>query len=147
MGSSFGGLFTLYAMFQEPGLFTRFVAASPAVGFDNESIYNFVKTYKDPGYPARLYMAFGGLEGNVSQFKKFVDHLGAKGYKDLKMETKILENIGHSGSKAEGFTRGLQWAFERPSLSLEPAVLKQYEGAYEIRPGFNGLVTSEEGRL
>src|SRR5215217_3971290 len=34
MGSSYGGLFTLYALFSEPGLFYGAVAASPAVSYD-----------------------------------------------------------------------------------------------------------------
>ncbi|MBN1810387.1 MAG: alpha/beta hydrolase, partial [Anaerolineae bacterium] len=33
MGSSFGGLFTLYAMFTETALFSGYVAASPAVSY------------------------------------------------------------------------------------------------------------------
>jgi predicted alpha/beta superfamily hydrolase len=33
MGSSYGGLFTLYAMLAEPGLFNGYVAASPAVSY------------------------------------------------------------------------------------------------------------------
>ena len=34
IGSSFGGLFTLYAMFREPGLFNRYAFTSPAIGWD-----------------------------------------------------------------------------------------------------------------
>ena len=36
MGSSLGGLFTLYAMFNEPGLFYGYVAAAPAVSWDDD---------------------------------------------------------------------------------------------------------------
>ena len=33
IGCSLGGLFTLYALFTEPGLFQRYVAATPAIGW------------------------------------------------------------------------------------------------------------------
>ncbi|MGB2867131.1 MAG: alpha/beta hydrolase-fold protein [Bacteroidota bacterium] len=149
MGSSYGGLFTLYAIFSEPGLFTRFIAASPAVSFDNGIIYSFEKKYfdSDPSEPVRLYMVEGGLERGVREFKSFVDQLQSRGDKVLKMQTKILENIGHSGSKAEGFTRGLQWAFERKSVTFDPSVLEKYEGMYEIRPGLRARVSVEGGRI
>ena len=63
-------------------------------------------------------------------FQSFVKRL--KKYEGLQFETKVIENTGHSGNKAEGFTRGLQYVFARPSLSLDPAILKQYVGEYEV---------------
>ena len=38
-GSSLGGLFTLYTMFSEPGFFSAYIAASPAVSYDNDSSF------------------------------------------------------------------------------------------------------------
>ncbi|ERS97544.1 hypothetical protein HMPREF1624_05713 [Sporothrix schenckii ATCC 58251] len=37
-GHSFGGLFTLYALFTSPGLFDVYMAASPSIWFNDESI-------------------------------------------------------------------------------------------------------------
>ncbi|HEY4612893.1 MAG TPA: alpha/beta hydrolase-fold protein, partial [Bacteroidota bacterium] len=149
MGSSYGGLFTLYALFQEASPFHRYVLTSPAVGFDNEVIYSFEKQYgeKRSSVPVRLFMAQGELEGGMQGFEKLVDRLKSRAYEGLKLQTRVLENIGHSGSKAEGYTRGLQWVFERPSLALDPATLKQYEGAYEISPGQRARVFVENGLL
>src|SRR5207237_5637232 len=36
MGSSLGGLFTLYSLFTQPGLFQRYIAASPAYNWGND---------------------------------------------------------------------------------------------------------------
>lgn len=80
-------------------------------------------------------MAHGEVEGGVSLFQQWVEQLQSRSYKGLKMQTRILENTGHSGTKAEGYTRGLQWVFERPSLSLEAAVLREYEGSYDFGGG------------
>lgn len=149
MGSSYGGLFTLYTLFRETGLFQRYVVTSPAIGFDNGILYSYEKSYaeKESTLPVRLFMAQGGLEGGGEAFEKLAAHLMSRAYEGLQLQTRILENIGHSGSKAEGYTRGLQWAFERPSLSLNSTVLKEYEGQYEIRPGVVARVSTEGGRL
>ncbi len=149
MGSSYGGLFTLYTMFHETGLFRRYVLTSPALGFDNGVVSSYEKSYADKKsfLPVRLFMAHGALEGGVEPFEKFAGRLQSRSYQGFHLQTRILENTGHSGSKAEGYTRGLQWAFERPSLFLSPSTLKEYEGQYEIRPGVFARVSTEGGRL
>ena len=148
MGSSFGGLFTLYALFNETELFHRYVLTSPAVGWDNEVIYTYEKNYaeKKPRLPIKLFMTVGELE-EVSGFQKFVAHLKARKYKGLSLQTKILENTGHSGTKAEGYTRGLQAVFARPSLKLSRDILAQYIGTYQLNPQVEIKVVEESGRL
>lgn len=148
MGSSFGGLFTLYALFNETELFHRYVLTSPAVGWDNEVIYTYEKNYaeKKPRLPIKLFMTVGKLE-EVSGFQKFVDHLKARKYKGLSLQTRILENTGHSGTKAEGYTRGLQAVFARPSLKLSRDILAQYIGTYQLNPQVEIKVVEESGRL
>jgi predicted alpha/beta superfamily hydrolase len=140
MGSSLGGLFTLYALFHEAGVFNRYILTSPALGWDNGVIYTFEKTYaeKNRRLPARLFMAMGGLEAAVGggEFQKFIGQLRSRKYEGLDLETRVLENTGHSGSKAEGYGRGLQAVFARPSLRLSADLLAQYVGRYQVAPGF-----------
>jgi predicted alpha/beta superfamily hydrolase len=135
MGASFGGLFTLYALFTETELFNRYVLTSPALGWDNEIISSYEKDYraKTIELPARVYVAVGELEGKlVDDLERFVNHLKARNYKGLELQTRILGNMGHSATTAEGYTRGLQWIFARPSVELTAAVLEQYLGPYEM---------------
>jgi hypothetical protein len=148
MGSSFGGLFTLYALFNETELFQRYVLTSPALGWDNEVIYAFEKkcAEKKSLLPLKLFMAMGELEG-VAGFQKFVEHLQARNYQGLSLQTRILANTGHSGTKAEGYTRGLQFVFARPSLKLAPAILAPYVGAYRLNPEVEIKVAIENDRL
>jgi hypothetical protein len=150
MGSSLGGLFTLYALFHETELFNRYVLTSPSVGWDNGVLYKFETEYgaRNSRLPVRLFMAVGGLEsGGVAEFQKFVEQLKSRGYQDLQLETRVIENIGHSGSKAEGYTRGLQSVFARPSISLSHAVLQQYVGKYRFAPQFIVEMTEDQGSL
>ena len=112
-GSSFGGLFSLYALFNETEFFQRYFLTSPAVQWDNNYLFQLENEFykKRKQLAVRLYMAVGGLE-NVPLFKKWEEVLRSRNYSGLKLDTKVLEGIGHSGSKAEGYTRGMQWVFK-----------------------------------
>ena len=137
MGCSLGGLFTLYALFSEPGLFKRYVAASPAFGWDREVIYRYEKAYLDqqPTAPARLYMSMGGVERGVPGFERLDNALKRRNYPNLQIKTRILDNTGHSGTKAEGYARGLQYVFERPNIQVDAAMLNELAGKYQFPNG------------
>jgi predicted alpha/beta superfamily hydrolase len=136
MGSSLGGLFTLYAMFNETDLFSRYVLTSPAITWDDNVTRTYEENYhaKHTRLPARLFMAIGGLEGVDTTFERFTELLNSRHYEGLKMETKVLEGMGHSGGKAEGYARGLQWAFARTPKMLDPRALDAFTGKYRLNP-------------
>lgn len=145
MGSSLGGLFTLYAMFNETELFNRYVLTSPAFQWDNGSLFSYEKEYaeKRSALPVRLFMGIGGLEPGVSAFEsQLVNHLRSAKYKGLQLETLVMDNTGHSGTKAEGYTRGLQSVYGRPSMKLATGILDQYTGVYTA--GTDTLKISKE---
>jgi predicted alpha/beta superfamily hydrolase len=132
-GSSLGGLFTLYTLFTETSLFNRYFLTSPALQWGNGIVLqherNFAK--KNTGLPVKLFMAHGDMEF-PAPFQRFVDTLKKRQYAGLELQTRILENTGHSGTKAEGYTRGLQWVFARPSLKLPATILNKYAGTYLV---------------
>jgi predicted alpha/beta superfamily hydrolase len=148
MGSSYGGLFTLYAMFHETATFQRYVLTSPALGFDNGVTYTYEKDYaaRNRQLPAKLFMAIGGFEG-VPEFQGFVDRLKTRNYDGLQLESRVLEGMGHSGGKAEGYTRGLQSVFSRPSLKLDPGVMDPYVGEYQHPSGMKINILTEHDQL
>jgi hypothetical protein len=148
IGSSFGGLFTLYAMFHETELFQRYVLTSPSLGWDNGIPFTYEKDHaenKRP-LPVKLFMAIGELEG-ISGYQNFADRLKARNYKGLEFQTRVLEGMGHSGGKAEGYSRGLQAVFARASLTLDASVLEQYVGLYQHPSGTKFTMSTEDGRL
>lgn len=145
-GSSLGGLFTLYTLFNEPSLFHRYVLTSPSLGWDNSVLRQHEKKFLANGIstPIRLFMAVGDLEGNSSEFEQFVERI--KQNKGVELQTMILKNTGHAGTKPEGFARGLQFVFERPSLTLAPGILNRYSGLYRVGNDTVRL-SPEKGRL
>ena len=116
MGSSFGGLFTLYALFTDPGLFAGYMAGSPAVtyasraGFALESSY--AASHRD--LPARLYVAVGSIEDLAAPVQEFWGVLRGRNYAGLRLETRVIEGERHSGNKPEAFNRGLRYILGSP---------------------------------
>lgn len=148
MGCSFGGLFTLYAFFTQPDLFRGYVAASPAVEWDNEVLYAAEKKYFENKNKnaARLYMCVGGVERGVPVYQKFATHLINRQYPNLRLRSQVLENIGHSGTKGEGYERGLQFVFERPNIQLSAAQLKNISGTYKSAGGNTVAIQSTNNK-
>jgi pimeloyl-ACP methyl ester carboxylesterase len=149
MGCSFGGLVTMYALFTHPEMFQRYVAASPAFMWDNDALYQFEQNYaaNKNNPPAKLFMCVGGVERSVPGFQKLTKHLDDRGYKSLEIESRILENTGHSGTKAEGYARGLQFVFKRPSIQLSNAVSEKYAGKYQLPSGTTAEIRKENNQL
>jgi predicted alpha/beta superfamily hydrolase len=110
-GNSLGGLFTLYALFTDPALFSRYVASSPAV--NHAAILaieaQFAKDHKE--LPARLFIGVGSAEGLSAPVQEFIKTLKAREYQGLKLETRVVEGEGHSGNKPETYNRGLRFVF------------------------------------
>ncbi len=132
MGCSLGGLFTLYTLFTQPELFTGYAAASPAIGWDREVLYRFEKDFyqKKLSKPVKLYMTLGDVERSRPTYEKFADQMISRNYSSVSIQSKILENTGHSGTKSETYSRGLQYIFERSKLTLHTKLLDQYTGIY-----------------
>lgn len=142
VGCSLGGLITLYALLTHTDMFTGYIAATPAIGWDKEIIYKYEKIFYERSVLAktipgslRMYMTMGDVERGVPSYEKFADSLRKRNYAELVFHSKVLENTGHSGTKSETFSRGLQYVFERPKLQLSNAVLEKYAGVYGTGAG------------
>lgn len=106
-GHSYGGLFTLNAIFTQPSLFDTFIAASPSIWFNDLSIVKEQeKAFREDKTPLerkpRLLITFGSGEQNLVQqpgetdeyFKKKQEFAEAKKMKDnaLAMAERLRES-------------------------------------------------------
>ncbi|MEO6590364.1 MAG: alpha/beta hydrolase-fold protein [Pyrinomonadaceae bacterium] len=114
MGSLLGGLFTLYALFEEPNFFQGYVAASPAVSWDTDFSFRHEKQFaeKHKDLNARVYIAVGDSEELSAPVKEFMKTIKGRNYKNLKLETRVLEEERHAGNKPEIYNRGLRFVFK-----------------------------------
>jgi hypothetical protein len=149
MGSSLGGLFTLYTMFHETELFTRYVLTSPALMWDNNILDSYEESFhtQHPRLPARVFMAVSALEGSEAMFGKFVDRLKSRNYQDLQIETRVLEGMGHAGSKPEGYTRGLQSVYSRAAKNVNPSKFSAFVGKYRLNPEVRVSILKENDHI
>lgn len=149
MGCSLGGLFTLYTLFTQPTLFNRYITASPAYMWDKSVLYQYEKNYfnNKSNPPAKLFICVGGVETSVPGFETFTQFLKDRHYSNLQIESRVLENTGHSGTKGEGYARGLQFAFKSASLQLPSAIVQPYVGKYKLDDGQTINISTENGAL
>jgi predicted alpha/beta superfamily hydrolase len=114
MGSSYGGTFTLYALFSEPDLFSGYVASSPVVVYGNGFAFKqeaeYAKDHQD--LPVRLFLSVGGIEELAGPVKQFMQVLNERSYTGLELETRIIEGERHAGNKPEAYNRGLRFIFQ-----------------------------------
>jgi predicted alpha/beta superfamily hydrolase len=148
VGHSFGGLFTLYALFTEPDLFNRYVAGSPAWAWNNASLYKYAEKFSNVklSHPVGLYTMMGEYE-DVSGFEKLAATIRGYHIEGLDVEAQVIKGSGHAGTKPEGFNRGLQYAFKRPCLKIDDNILEQYVGEYEVNPQFHVKIAREDNQL
>jgi predicted alpha/beta superfamily hydrolase len=113
LGNSLGGLFTIYTMLARPGLFTGYVASSPAVTYADRNLFSlereFAKNHKSIN--ARLFIGVGSIEPLAPPVKEFISVLNSRNYSGLQMETRVIEGERHSGNKPETYNRGLRYVF------------------------------------
>src|SRR3569833_3188684 len=112
-GHSFGGLFTLYAMFSEPTLFWGYLAGSPAIPWDNGYLVKqeqqYFEHHKD--LPVRLYMAEKNTEKHQEPRVSFGRTFASRNYTGAHWDGRVVEGEGHAGVLPEYYNRGLRFLF------------------------------------
>jgi pimeloyl-ACP methyl ester carboxylesterase len=111
-GYSFGGIFALYALFEKPGLFQRYIIVH---GF-HEKFIEVEETYASrcTDLPARVFLAGPPDEwGNDMQL--LADKMKGRNYPGLHLEFEQLSNLDHFAIPAEGLTKGLISVYRKSS--------------------------------
>jgi predicted alpha/beta superfamily hydrolase len=116
-GSSYGGLFVLFTLLNEPELFFGYIAPTPALVYADNGLARMEAATAGKRQAARgkLFMTAGGLESPAWQnaIFEFQKALESRRNAGLKIETLVIEGEGHSGQKAEAYTRGLRYVFRK----------------------------------
>ena len=125
MGTSYGGLFGLYTLFQQPDTFQRYVIGSPAIHHDDRVILSYEEAYaaQHADLPARVFLAVGDREEiddpliePAFQFVTNVEHLDRilceRRYPGLQLTTHVFEDETHVSVVPALYSRGLRVVFE-----------------------------------
>ncbi len=123
-GASYGGLFTLYTLFDKPELFYGYVSMTPAINWDDGFIMKrareFARVEREP-FAQRLWISFGDAEEpeKVTRGRQFMRELEAYKLQGLALRTRLIEGERHAAMKNESYNRGLR--FVLAPLAAKPS--------------------------
>jgi predicted alpha/beta superfamily hydrolase len=116
-GYSYGGLFSLYVLFNQPELFSIYYAGSPSINYDKGVLYNFEKQYASShkDLNAKLFMSAGGSEDSlmVSNMKKMATLLQSRNYPGLTVETHVFPDETHQSCYPSSIMRAFRILYKR----------------------------------
>jgi predicted alpha/beta superfamily hydrolase len=117
-GTSLGGLFVLYTLLHRPDLFTRYVASSPALWWDNRVMFAYERELaaKRKRLPVRAFISVGSLEEEVmaqmvSTVYQFAARLKSREYQDFDLTTVVFNDEMHQSVIPGALSRGLRVVF------------------------------------
>jgi Putative esterase len=121
MGSSMGGLITLYAGLKYASIFGKLAPLSSSFWF-SPSVYDYAGSKQYNAVDQKMYMIAGGKEGGsqVSDMYKMRDLLSANGYDDTKLKAIDHPQEGHNEAYWAGqFESIFTWLFNSPTATNE----------------------------
>jgi glycogen operon protein len=139
MGSSMGGLISLYALFRHPDIFGFMGAMSPSLWFADRAIVEFVRGAAAP--PATIYIDIGRLEGpeELVDFRQMCALLIDKGYRPGTDILCVEEPLAEHNEPAwlGRLHAALRFLLERPTQSPPLPVVSSVrgQGGRAIWPG------------
>jgi predicted alpha/beta superfamily hydrolase len=114
-GSSLGGLFALYAMYTDPGLFQGYIAASPAVREAAPWMAEHAEAFARSGRPLQARLYFTTAENEWPDFRaaieRFHTQLAGYHYPGFTFQFRLIDGMRHAGEKAESYARGMAFVF------------------------------------
>lgn len=96
MGSSMGGLISMYAAFSRPDVFSKAGIFSPSYWF-SDSIWPFIRT-AEKRHPMRIFQLAGTAEGEsmVNDMLAMQDTLKDSGFLAGELKSRVVEGAGHN---------------------------------------------------
>jgi predicted alpha/beta superfamily hydrolase len=115
-GTSSGGQFALYTLFEKPELFWGYIAVSPSVGWDQRELFRREKNFRSAhaDLERRLWLSSCSEEGSkhLAHELAFFKQISGSRYKGLALKIYSVAGARHSSVKAEAFTRALRFIAE-----------------------------------
>ena len=117
-GFSLGGLFVLYTLFTQPDLFSNYIAGSPYLIWDDNSIYKYEESFSEKvvNKNLNLFISVGSEESDDKYFipiDSLVTKIQEKNYPTLDLTTKVFDGSTHLAGPPESITHGLISVFRK----------------------------------
>ncbi len=116
-GYSYGGLFTLFALFERPAVFQRYFAGSPTIVYANGVLFEMEQALSERqnDLNARLFMSFGQLEDQHKKeaMKRMAEVLKSHNYPGLDIRTHIFAGETHTSAYAASVMRAFNTLYRK----------------------------------
>ena len=114
LGDSLSGLFSLYALLQHPETFNRYIAGSPALGWDDGVIFRHERELagRCSSLPVKLFMSVASHEHPlVTGVEQMAETLKSRNYTGLELTSVMFDDETHLSVVGQTFSRGLRAVF------------------------------------
>ncbi len=118
VGHSLGGLFAIYALFNERDLFENYVISSPSIWWENNSGFEYEESYAESrsNLEKRVFISSAELEETegdenqmVTNARSLYQNLNGREYSDLGLEYVLFDDETHLSVMAPATIRGLKF--------------------------------------
>jgi uncharacterized protein len=116
-GYSWGGQFTLYALFHEPDLFQKCFIGSAIWDQNLPDYLDYVEQLarQRKSLPARVYISVGAMEEDQFPFfQQLIETLKRRNFDDFWLKTQVIEGVNHGSGMAPAFIQGLRELYSFP---------------------------------
>jgi predicted alpha/beta superfamily hydrolase len=149
IGHSFGGLFALYTLFENPELFSGYIAISPSTWWKDKFLFKPEYQNAQIQNHPMLYMSTGEFDrGNVASNLEYYEWLKSNNL-DEQISIIYNSNIGesHFSNVSISIHKGLSHYF--PGPELKEVITKTYEanGLEALKLWYSDLNKNMTGRL
>jgi hypothetical protein len=125
-GTSAGGFFAAWAIFQPESPFTTYIISSPAMAYGDGAIFRQEAKYAEghQDLKAGIYLASGSMEMDhpfyegmgqiVSGQARFAAALRGRNYPGLRLFTEIHHGLSHGDAAGTTLVRGIRLLYGKP---------------------------------
>lgn len=116
-GHSLGGLFVLYTLFSESGLFKNYISSSPYLIDEFDTIYSLAESYSANNNLRNksLFISYGSDEDELKYkvpINNIVSKIGSEEANNIRLKFRQFEEGSHFTTPAEAISYGLKFFFE-----------------------------------
>lgn len=119
VGHSFSALFGLRTLFTDPGLFDKWLLASPSIWWDDRAVLAYEGAWAEhhDDLPAKVFLSHGDTEGEPgpdptfrmgANVEELVATLRGRAYPGLTLSYRVLPGDGHASSIGAAVSHGLR---------------------------------------
>lgn len=146
-GTSYGGLFTHYALLTQPSLFNGYLINCPSYWWDNDYAFNLEQKYSEhhTNLNARVMIVSGEYD-DVVKATRMVNQFKERQYQNFELKYRSVDQMGHLGGEAEAIIHAMKFIYQKPIMKLPKHDLLPYTGTYKLKDT-EGVIVIKDGDL